>query len=282
VNRLIAISSLSAVALLAGCSSSSSIGKAVPALLTADASIAGVQNITFQAGTGEAKIGASGDNQVHVQLDLRQDERGFLGIIHWMSEDTARDLKGASVKLQRDGDGLQVSLVYPSGDSHSDVKQEWTVKLPPRLALQAHMQAGRMVIQDMSGGIDADLGAGDLSIHSATGPVRADVRAGRLHVISDSTQPGAISLRSTFGLAVLDLQGTYYGPPEQQSSFRFFGNSVNQVAGGKDDMDLHVTAGLVDLRVGPQGDEKEYRRIFAEDPESKSGAKDANKGNKDD
>ncbi|HEY1773028.1 MAG TPA: hypothetical protein VGH91_07550 [Gammaproteobacteria bacterium] len=265
MKRLTLIACLAAAASIAGCSTQSSDGKAAPALLTADASTTGVQHITFQAGTGEAIIGTSSDDQLHVQLDLRQDERGFLGVFHWMSEDTTRDLKGASVKLQRHGDGVEISLVYPSGDSHSDVKQEWTVTLPPRLALQAHMQAGRMAIKGMAGGIDASLGAGDLTIHSAAGPIRGDVRAGRLHVVSDSTQPGAISLRSMFGLAVLDLQGTYYGPPEKQSGFKFFGNDVNHAAGGKDDMDLHVTAGLVDLRVGPQGDEKEYRKIFSDD-----------------
>jgi hypothetical protein len=264
VKRLLLISCVAALA-LAGCSTRSSNGKAAPALLTADAPTTGVQHITLLAGAGEATVGASDDDQVHVQLELRQDERGFLGVFHWMSEDTAQDLKGAAVKLQHQGDAIQVSLAYPSGSEHSDVKQVWVVKLPPRLALQAHLQAGRMVIKDMSGGIDASLGAGDLSIHSPSGPLRAEVRAGRLHVVSDSTQPGAISLRSMFGLAILDLQGTYYGPPEKQSGFRFFGNDVNQVAGGKDDMDLHVTAGLVDLRVGPQGDEKEYRKEFSDD-----------------
>lgn len=277
MKRLAPITGL-ALVLLAGCSSGSgngpNVSKAAPALLTADASVAGVQHVTFQAANGEAIIGASNDDQLHVQLDLRQDEVRFLGIFHWMSESTTRDLKGANVKLERQGDGVEISLVYPSGDSHSDVKQEWTVKLPPRLALTANMQAGRMVIKDMSGGIDAKLGAGDLSIHSPSGPVRGNVRAGRLHVVSDSTQPGAISLRSMFGLAVLDLQGTYYGPPEKQSSFKFFGNDVNQMAGGKDDMDLHVTAGLVDLRVGPQGDEKEYRKIFADDDKEKDKGKD--------
>ena len=275
MKRLVPITGLILV-LLSGCSSGSSNGpsKAAPALLTADASAAGVQHVTFQGANGEAIIGASSDDQLHVQLDLRQDEVRFLGIFHWMSEDTTRDLKGASVKLERQGDGVEISLVYPSGDSHSDVKQEWSVKLPPRLALQANMKAGRMVISDMVGGIDAKLGAGDLSIHSPSGPIRGDVRAGRLHVISDSTQPGAVSLRSMFGLAVLDLQGTYYGPPEKQSGFKFFGNDVTHAAGGKDDMDLHVTAGLVDLRVGPQGDEKEYRKIFADDDKDKDKSKD--------
>lgn len=266
MNRLILASCLSA-ALLAGCSSGSgtSNGKAVPALLTADASAAGLQQFTLQGGTGEVKIEASSDEQVHVQLDLHQDERGFLGIIHWMSESTAQDLKGAVVQLKREGQGMQASLVYPSGDSHTDVKQQWTIKLPPRLALDAHLKAGRLVILDMSAGIKADLGAGDLTIRSPAGPIQAHVSAGRLSVVSDTRQPGAVSLKSTFGLAVLDLQGKYYGPPEQHGGFKLFGNDVTQAAGGKDDMQLGITAGLVSLRVGPQGDEQEYREIFAED-----------------
>jgi hypothetical protein len=34
-------------------------------------------------------------------------------------------------------------------------------------------------------------------------------------------------------------------------------------------MDLKVTAGLADLRVGPQGDEKEYRDLFSDEADKK-------------
>jgi hypothetical protein len=64
---------------------------------------------------------------------------------------------------------------------------------------------------------------------------------------------------------VLDLQGKYYGPPEKHDGFKLFGNTVSQAAGGKDDIQLNTTFGLADLRVGPQGDEQEYRSVFADD-----------------
>lgn len=252
-----------ALLLLSACSTRDT--KSEPDLLTADASAAGVQHLILDAGAGEAHVQVSSDNSVHVQLDLRQDERTFLGFIHWVSDDTTKDLSGAKVLATRKGDILTLSLAYPSGGSHSDVKEKWSVKLPARLTLEAHMDAGRLVIQDIAGGIDARLGAGDLTIHSPQGPVQAAVQAGRLHVISDSTQPGNIVLKSTFGLAVLDLDGTYYGPPETENKNHFFGNDVLENAGGKDDMRLKVFAGLVDLRVGPQGDEKEYRKVFADE-----------------
>jgi hypothetical protein len=89
------------------------------------------------------------------------------------------------------------------------------------------------------------------------------VGAGRLHVISDTTQPGKLVVKSTFGLAALSFDGKLYAPPP--SSFRFFGNSEHQQAAGKDDIDLKVTAGEADLRVGPVGDYKDYRGLFDDD-----------------
>jgi len=95
--------------------------------------------------------------------------------------------------------------------------------------------------------------------------------AGRLHVISDATEPHDVTVKSTFGLAVLSLGGQYYGPPPDKddgfwSHLHMLGNTVVQHGAGKDDADLKVTAGLADVRFGPLGDDKEVRRdIFTED-----------------
>ena len=247
------------LAALSACSSSSAPGGA-PDLLTADIAAAGLERVTVTADSGEMRITASADDAVHVKLDLNQDQKSFLGIAHWMSDDTARDLKAATIKLDRQGGSLAVMLVYPSGGTHSDVGQKWTLAVPARLALEASLNAGRMVIDGAAAGVTASLGAGDLDIHSVKGAVHADVKTGRLHVISDTTQPGTLLLKSTFGLAALSLNGKLYAPPP--SEFHFFGNSERQQAGGKDDMDLEVTAGEVDLRVGPLVEYKDYRGLF--------------------
>ena len=236
-----------------------------PARLTADAAAAGLQQVDFTADAGEVVVQASKDGGVHVKLQLEQQRRSLLWLFHWMSDGTARDLAGAAIKLDRAGNQMAVSLSYPSGGAHSDVKEQWIVEVPAGLRLVAGLDAGRMVIEGMQSGVDASVSAGDLTIRSLKGPVHGRVGAGRLHVSSDTAQPGNISLGSTFGLAVLSLDGQYFGPPEKHgmlADLHLFGNSITHASGGKDDMDLQVTAGLVDLRVGPLGDEKTYRELF--------------------
>jgi hypothetical protein len=259
---------------VAGCSQREGGGE--PLQLKADVAAAGIQRLVLDGGAGEARIGASPDDQVHVTLELKQNERSILGA-HFMSESTTRDMEAAKIGQDRKSDSLGLSVAYPSGGSHSDVKEDWTIQVPARFGVEAGMSAGRMAITGVSGGVKTNLSAGETTIHVLSGPVYARVGAGRLHVISDNSQPGTVHVKSTFGLAILDLFGTYYGPPEHEGGFKLFGNSVNELGKGKDDFDLKVTAGLADLRVGPQGDEKEYRKLFSEDREHKAEKQDEKK-----
>lgn len=253
-----------------------------PVTVTVDVPAASIKDLRFESTAGEAKIGVSPDDTVHLKLKLQQEERRVLGI-SLPSEATSKDIEGAKIGQKRDGDTLAVSAAFPSGGDHnSDVKQEWEVQVPARFGVDASMKEGRLVISGVSGGVKVQLSAGEIVIHVPTGSVSASLGAGRLHVISDASQPRNLSIKSTFGLAIMDLQGTYYGPPEQHGGLHLFGNSVRQQAEGKDDFDLKVTAGLADLRIGPQGDEKEYRELFSEDREHKADKKDANKSGKDD
>jgi hypothetical protein len=251
---------------LAGCSQRE--GTNDPIDVKADIAGSGVQRLALDGGAGEAHISVSSDEQVHVQLELKQDQRRILGV-SFMSDSTTQDLAAVKVAQQRDGDTLKLSVGYPSGGSHSDVKEKWEVQVPARFGVEADMTAGRMAITGVTGGVKTQLSAGETVIHVPSGPVYGRMGAGRLHVVSDTGQPGALSIKSTFGLAILDLQGTYYGPPEQHGGFKLFGNSVRQQGSGKEDYDLKVTAGLADLRIGPQGDEKEYRDLFSDAAEKK-------------
>ena len=233
---------------------------ATPAPLSADLPAAGLTRLNFTGVNGEASIGVSPDEAVHAQLDLEQQNTSFLWVFRWMSDSTARDLAGARLVAALQGGTLSLSLAYPSGQLHEDVKQKWTVLVPARFAVDAAMGAGRLAIRGVGGGVTATLDAGEISIHVPGGPLKAGLRAGRVHAISDTAQPGKLSVKSTFGLAALSLNGNLHAPPP--SSFHFFGNSELQQAGGKDDMELKVFAGEADLRVGPVGDDKGYKGLF--------------------
>ncbi|HSC47857.1 MAG TPA: hypothetical protein VLG68_07210 [Gammaproteobacteria bacterium] len=236
---------------------------AVPDALSADVPSAGLTHLSFVAGSGEVKVTASADEAVHVRLDLEQRQKSFLWLFRWMSDSTAHDLAGARLNQERSGDGLSVSLIYPSDESHSDVKQRWTIALPARFAVNAAMGAGHLVIRDVSGGVTARLETGDLTIHVPGGPLKASTGVGRVHAITDSAQPGRVSVKSSFGLAALSFNGKLYAPPP--SAFHFIGNSELQQATGKDDVELRVTVGEADLRVGPVGNDKGYQGLFDDD-----------------
>jgi len=265
--KLVALGTLSLALGLAGCSVQDASTEPVTA--KADIPTAGLQHLEFHGTSGETKIGVSLDDAVHVKLVLQQEERRVMGA-RLASETTLHDVEGAKVGQDRKGDVLTLSAAYPSGESHdTDVKVQWTIQVPARFSVDASMKAGRMVIEGVAGGVKAQLSAGEVTIHVPGGPVWGRMSAGRLHVVSDAAQAGHVVVKSTFGLAVLSLSGQYYGPPPQKegfwSSFRFFGNSVSEQGTGKDDMDLQITAGLTDLRVGPLGDKEERSELFTDD-----------------
>ena len=238
---------------------------AAPGGLSADIAAAGLQRLDLRAESGRVVIKTSADDAVHVKLVLHQDEVSFLGVFHWMSDESTRDLATATVKQDKQGGALVLSVGYPGGATHSDIKQEWTLSVPARFAVELQMQAGQGVIDGPAGGVTASLSAGDLEIRVPGGPLHATVSAGRLHAVSEQGKPGAIKVASSFGLAILDLDGKYYGPPESHgfgSSIHFWGNSVKQQGPGSDEIELKTFAGLADLRVGPIGEEKEYRKEF--------------------
>ncbi|HEV7165371.1 MAG TPA: hypothetical protein VGO35_08295 [Gammaproteobacteria bacterium] len=239
----------------------------VNGVLSLEMPAASITKLAVSAGPGEMKVTPSTDGKVHVQLDLRQRERSVLWLFNWLSGETARDVKGAMLKVDRHGYAPSVSLVYPSGDSHSDVQEKWIISVPAKLMVDVEMQAGRAVIDGMQGGIKLHLTAGEAVIHAAGGPVQASVTYGRLHVISDTVKPGIMTLESKHGLAVLSWDGKYYGLVQEHgfmSSVHLVGNRVVERGPGPDNMDLSVYAGEVDLRVGAMGDFKDYRDLFTD------------------
>lgn len=236
--------------------------------LNAQLATAGINRFRIVTGSGEVEISPSADDKVHVSLELRQQKKSLLFFFHWLSGDTTRDILAATLEQARDGDTLQLALVYPSGQDRSDIQEHWKVQLPPRLMVDASMYAGEFKITGMRNGVKTKLTAGETVIEDVTGPVEASVRYGRLHVISASSSPGVLNVTADHGLAVMSLDGKYYGPKEEQgfwSHLHLIGNSEVQREKGKDNMDLTVNYGEADLRVGPLGDFKDYRDAFTAD-----------------
>lgn len=211
-------------------------------------------------------IAPATDGLVRVTVALQQQRKSFLWIFNWLSGKTTHDIAGAALRLDRSDTSLTVTFNYPSEDEHNDVNEKWTLSLPPNIALGAEMQEGMIQIVGMRGGVKAHLRAGDLEIQSPGGAIQATVDYGRLKVASATATPGVVTLHSEHGLAVLSLDGKYYGPRQSRGFFgnvHLFGNMLTERRGGKDNVDLNVYAGAVSLLIGPlRADERTYRDLF--------------------
>src|SRR5690348_9162792 len=157
--------------LLLGLASTASLADQGPVMRTLNADIpaAGVKDLKLHVGVGEVHVSASNDDRVHVQVTLRQKEQEFLWFFHWVSKGTAADIAAASIAQDREGGSLSVSLNYRDKSDSDQLKQEWEVQIPVRLALETDMKVGELNIRDVAGGVDATLNVGELDVQVPRG-----------------------------------------------------------------------------------------------------------------
>lgn len=218
--------------------------------LSTEIPAAALKKLTLHVGVGEVHVDASSDDKVHVRVTLRQKEQEAMWFFHWMSSGTAQDIASASIRQQQQGDGLTVGLNYQGDQGSDDLKQEWEVQLPARLALTTDMKVGDLNVADVAGGVDATLNVGELSIDVPRGAIRADVNVGEIRAKTGDGDYRDVELSSTIGEAVIYLNGAHSGIHDHSG----LGNSVSLTGKGHDDMHLSVNIGEASLRItAPDG-----------------------------
>ncbi len=215
--------------------------------LTADIPAAALKKLDLHVGVGEVHVKASADDQLHVQVTLKQKEQQFLWFFHWMSSGTAEDIATAAIHQQAEGDTLSLGLNYKGDSDSNDLKQEWEVQLPVRLALDTDMKVGELTIKDVAGGVEASLNVGELSIDVPRGHLKGDVNVGEIRAKSGSVDHGKINVSSSIGEAVIYIDGSKSGYHDHGG----LGNSVTVDGKGHDDMSLSVNIGEASLRILP-------------------------------
>lgn len=215
--------------------------------LTADIPAAALKKVVLHVGVGEVHVKASADDKVHLQVTLKQKEQQFLWFFHWMSSGTAEDIAGAAIQQQLEGDTLSLGLNYKGDSDSNDLKQQWEVQLPARLALDTDMKVGELTIKDVAGGVEASLNVGELTLDVPRGHLKGDVNVGEIRAKSGSTDHGRINVSSSIGEAVIYINGSQSGYHDHGG----LGNSVTVDGKGHDDMSLSVNIGEASLRIQP-------------------------------
>ena len=218
--------------------------RAEPRVLDLDAPTAGLDRLGLDVGVGEVRITGSADDQLHVKVTLKPKEHELFGMLHW-NEASREQIAGAVIKQQRQDKRLTLSLDYPH--DQDNLKQEWEVQVPARLALDADMKVGEMTIADVAGGVDAKLDVGELSIDTPKGRIHGDVNVGEIRATSGSEKHGRIELSSSIGETVVSIGGHSVGRHEHGG----LGNHVSIDGDGPDEMRLSINIGEASLHITP-------------------------------
>lgn len=217
--------------------------------LEASSPVTGVKQVTLDAGVGQIRVSPSADDSVHVQVTLVRKSENFLWFFHWMSQSTAKAMSQVTLQQQEQNGTLVYSLKYPDHLDEGDVKQNWVVQVPARLAMKISMKVGQLAVNGIAGGVDASLNVGEMTLNTPGGPMKATVNVGQIRATSGSTQPGNIRLSTTIGDARLYMPG--WNNRRDDMHHNGLGSSIDVSGKGSDQMNLEINIGEVTLHIDP-------------------------------
>jgi len=206
-----------------------------------------ITHVTIDAGVGQLKLTPSPDDKLHVQVGLEQKSVNFLWFFHWMSHTTAREIAAVKLQQKAENDGVTYSLDYPGHLDDGDVKQNWTIEIPARMAVKIRMKVGELHLSGISGGVDAKLEVGEVTLKTPRGPIKAVVNVGQIRATSATTQVGNIHMSSSIGDAQLQMPNWN----DNENNRSGLGRTVNVAGKGPDSMDLEVNIGDARLSIEP-------------------------------
>jgi hypothetical protein len=231
--RSFAIISL-ALLLLAGCT------RTPPRIVSLLSPRTGLQTVMLKVDAGDVSVQPSADGTIHVDVTLTPVKPWFGD---WTSLSKGRLVREAALTRTLKDGALIVTLMLPAGVDPQGVSASWAVQVPPVMHVRAELDAGKLDIAGIAGGVEAKVGAGDVEIGVPYGAVDASLGAGDLKVAMRSLDYGAVSLSSSAGKATLSVNGVAAGTTQQSG----LGQSLSYSGTGSALVKLTVNTGDVAL-----------------------------------
>lgn len=214
--------------------------------LTANVPATQLTTLALTAGVGELRITPSSDDVVHLRVTLQQKSHQVLWFFRWQSRATVREIQSAQIQTQQSGGRLNVSLGTTGKLDTNQVKQNWEVQIPARMALSVDMKVGQVNVSGVAGGVKIVLNVGEIDLDTPGGPMSARVNVGQIRAKSGSHQLGTVDLASDIGEAVLFVNGR---PVRDSGRHSGLGRRVHVAGSGPDNMNLSVNVGEVNLHI---------------------------------
>jgi hypothetical protein len=133
----------------------------------------GIQAVEIQTGVGDVDVSADSGNVVTAHVEVRPKKAHF-----WSSRQ--RDLDSLEIETEMRGTTLLLRL-HPEQRHDVEWGEDWSVRLPARLALRIKLGVGDVTVLDSAGDVRVEVGVGDVKIEGAydsSGDIRATCGVG--------------------------------------------------------------------------------------------------------
>ncbi len=178
----------------------------------------GITRIVLEVGVGDVEIIAEGSSQItaHVEVSAK---KGWIG-----SARAKRELAELQLESEVRGDTLHLRMSEKHDDDHH-FGEDWSIHLPPNVAVKVEQGVGDLRVLDLAADIDAEVGVGN---------VRIEGEFASFGRIKGSCGVGDASLRS---------------PKGREEGRGFIAHSLSSDGPGKAAIDASAGVGDIDIRL---------------------------------
>jgi hypothetical protein len=178
----------------------------------------GIASVVLKAGVGDVEILAQSDDRIDVGVEAHAKRMSF-----WSSSRGEETLDRLILQREVRGSTLYLSLRGADHDDR-DFAEDWSIRLPARLAVRVKLGVGDVRITDVAGDLKAEVGVGDVriegvwsgfgAIHAKCGVGDTDLRSpegrregeGFLSRSLDASGPGEAAIDAATGVGDVTIK----------------------------------------------------------------------------
>ncbi len=169
--------------------------------LNASYPASGIRQVAIKAGAGDITIVASLNPTVAVDVSLTPRRGGiFASLVQAEQEVDKATLESTT------SDHVLTLTVTPTGKDRR-FEEDWTVHMPPDLAVALKLGVGNVTIQGLGGGMDLDVGVGDTTVTAPAGDVHLKLGVGDADLTAPAAMYGPVKASGGIGDATILVNG---------------------------------------------------------------------------
>lgn len=222
-------------------------------VLTAEIPGREIRTISLEGADGLARVVTGAGDKIRVQvrvsvLPVGKQDLGDL-IRRWFlksSYETDQDLLHAlKMRSQVEASTLKLGLTPPVRSRHQRLREEWTIEVPPRVALDLKLQAADLEVSGVAGGVGADVAVGQVKIDVPGGNVAVSLGVGDAKVRTASDSVRRVELESSVGQTSLWMNGLQMPADREPGA----GSEIATNGQGQYTLKIGISVGDAELRI---------------------------------